>query len=817
MTRIYFFFAGALVTLVLLALLFFTRYQRMKHFSNEAFSKREIMLTWQRINSSLKSSLLIYPGKQDSSSHPLLLFHHSEFEKAGAEIARIDSLITDPHLHKRVDTLKEHFSSLTQWIKNRQLRDREWLSGDSSQLAQVMFLHELLNRGFNSSTRLMNEKQEQMYEHMMQTDVSAFALIAFAAVLIAVPSYWLLKESREKSKLNESLASQNAFVQLVLNGCGGPIAVFDERLNFRYLNKDAEIEFQLNDDRAIGKSWLELMPKAKGSEEYEAVVSTLSGRDVRAKKITTIAGKPAELSTVLLPQNMVLLLLRDISALENLNARLSTINETYDYAEQTSMIGSFRFDFKHKTFEYSNNMFRILGCEINELEPSAEKFFTFVHPEDLAELRSETESFFKTGVIRDLEYRIIRKDRRVIYVRNTAILTEIDGSPILIGTLQDITAEKQIADKLKERTEFAEAILNASVDSIVVIDRQLKILSANKKANPYPDRDITGEDVLAVFPLIQQSGAYDDVLRALKGEFVHNNEYYSLIRKRYYENFFIPLRNQENVVYAVVVVAHDITDIIEAKKRVDQYNAQLAEKNSELKQMNDELASFAYVASHDLQEPLRKIQTFISKLDAENQKELWSASARDYLRRINHAAARMRNLINDLLTYSRVSRGDAERVDTDLNALFTQVISMTKEESDPAQIEYDVLPTARVIPFQVEQLFSNLLSNALKFRKKDEPVVISLKVQKVLGKPGIDRHKEYYMFQLRDNGIGFDDRYNQQIFQLFQRLHGVSEYPGTGLGLAICKKIVENHEGTIHATGKEEVGAVFTFTLPVID
>ncbi|MFN2440426.1 MAG: ATP-binding protein, partial [Chitinophagaceae bacterium] len=251
-----------------------------------------------------------------------------------------------------------------------------------------------------------------------------------------------------------------------------------------------------------------------------------------------------------------------------------------------------------------------------------------------------------------------------------------------------------------------------------------------------------------------------------------------------------------------------------------QHNEILQEKNEELSKMNTELESFTYVASHDLQEPLRKIQTFAGLLQ-ERKKEQLSEDVKADLIKITTAANRMRVLIDDLLNYSCIVKDKHSYVETDLNKVvdnvlidFDLLIAQKK-----AIIKVEKLPTIEAIPLQMSQLFCNTIANALKFSKRDIPPVINIttnglsKVQ-LDQYPNLKKEIEYFEFIIKDNGIGFNQKYADQIFTIFQRLNGYNEYAGTGIGLAMCRKIALNHGGEIYAEGKENEGAVFHIILP---
>ena len=246
----------------------------------------------------------------------------------------------------------------------------------------------------------------------------------------------------------------------------------------------------------------------------------------------------------------------------------------------------------------------------------------------------------------------------------------------------------------------------------------------------------------------------------------------------------------------------------------------LEERNFELEQTNAELESFNHVASHDLQEPLRKIQIFISRISPEDM-ELLSDSGKEYIAKIKLATGKMRTLIDDLLLYSQSSKSDKLFEKTDLNTLLQnaeQDLAIDISEKK-AIINSKKLPITDVIPFQMQQLFINLIHNSLKYSHPNRTPILNITCEKVFlesiaSAKTSTNEKEYYKITFSDNGIGFKQEYAQSIFLIFKRLHAIQDFPGTGIGLAICKKIAENHFGTIKAEGELNIGASFSLFLP---
>lgn len=269
---------------------------------------------------------------------------------------------------------------------------------------------------------------------------------------------------------------------------------------------------------------------------------------------------------------------------------------------------------------------------------------------------------------------------------------------------------------------------------------------------------------------------------------------------------------------------HDITYIesllkIAAKRSEMEFerlqNERLLEmKNKELERQNIELASFAYISSHDLQEPLRKIQLFASRI-LFREKSNFSDSSLGYFQSITNAASRMQNLIESLLNYSSMDASEIHFVPTDLNLAIDEIKNNMIEllEKKNARIEVGQMPTLAVIPMQFQQLLTNLISNGIKYSREDVDPVIKINAEIVSEEEFAG--KQFWKINIADNGIGFPQEYEEKIFELFKRLHGKTDYEGTGIGLAICKKIAQKHDGFIRAIGNPGVGALFSIFVPV--
>ena len=272
------------------------------------------------------------------------------------------------------------------------------------------------------------------------------------------------------------------------------------------------------------------------------------------------------------------------------------------------------------------------------------------------------------------------------------------------------------------------------------------------------------------------------------------------------------ITDNADAVHRIVGITRDITSFRSFEKERER-------SIRELNRSNKELEEFAYVASHDLQEPLRKISTFSERMKSKFSDALGTDGVM-YLDRIMSSTENMRILIDNLLEFSRATKSSRAFQSCDLTSIIKEVMSdlELRVEETQAKVQVELLPEIDAVPSEMSQLFSNLIGNAIKFRDTEKSLVISIKSEKLTKSEKDKQHlpleRGYVKITIKDNGIGFEPEYKEKIFQIFQSLHGKTEYAGSGIGLAICKKIVDNHDGVIFAQGNLGSGSSFVVILP---
>jgi PAS domain S-box-containing protein len=395
-----------------------------------------------------------------------------------------------------------------------------------------------------------------------------------------------------------------------------------------------------------------------------------------------------------------------------------------------------------------------------------------------------------------------------------------------ISLIHDITDEVELRIALSDRSKYAENLIDSSVDRMFVIDRNFTVLAWNKKCEEYYNKwkeNVIGKNYLDLFPMIaENSEVMEAILQAMNGE-----QSYLSARKEIYlntitERFYIPLKTEEGEVNAILCVLHDVTRTYQAREELKHLNNSLEQKNVELENKHEEITTFAFVASHDLKEPLRKIHTFSDWL-LNTEGEHLSKTGKDYLQRINSSVKRVDSLIEDILILTKIHADRQHNQFIDLNTILIKVQEECKQtiEEKQARIESDLLPVVLGNENQMILLLRNLISNAIKFQGNQKTPELKISCQIIAGDENkskqilLDPEKEYAKVTFTDNGIGIDPKYAKKIFQVFQRLHGRDEYAGTGMGLAICKKIMENHKGMIELESSSDNGSAFACYFPL--
>ncbi|MBF4505438.1 PAS domain-containing protein [Flavobacterium sp. JLP] len=664
-----------------------------------------------------------------------------------------------------------------------------------------------------------------------ENDVVTGVIIVSYEVTEAVKARYLLTES------------ENAFRKLIMDS---PIAMAIFR------GKDHIIELANNTmmntlwhkglNETIGKPLLEVFPELEGQKYPELLNEVVSSGkvihenesvayiDIKGKlkkfyldyQYTPLFEKEGEISGVMVNVN-------DVSDKVRARKKVENAEQRARLAAEIAEIATWDLDIPTQKIIYSENLPIVFGHEKN-IKLTRLQMQQQIHPDDKWILEKAFEIALKTSIYK-YESRIIKPDNTIAWIKaHGKIFFDEDKEPIkMIGTIMNITDEKNNQEILMKSEQKFRLLADSMPQFIWTSDALGNINYFNEAVYTFSGVDRSEIGKYGWLQIVHPDDREENV-RIWMESIKTGNDYLFEHRFRRGDGQYrwqlsraIAQKDAEGNIQMWVGTSTDIQDqkdfTDQLEKVVHERTEELELKNKDLINMNIELQSFAYISSHDLQEPLRKIQTFASRLSDLDEQNI-SANAKTYLSRIEFAAKRMQTLIQDLLTYSRTNSAERVFVSTNLDDIAEEIISDFSEriEEKNAQVNFEPLGEVTVIPFQFRQLLHNLIGNAIKFSRKDVTPIIYIKAERIKGstiKHVVDfPEKNYYHLKVTDNGIGFDAAYKERIFEVFQRLNTESEFVGTGIGLAIVKKIVENHKGIITAIGEKDKGATFDIYIP---
>jgi PAS domain S-box-containing protein len=510
----------------------------------------------------------------------------------------------------------------------------------------------------------------------------------------------------------------------------------------------------------------------------------------------------------------------DITERKRAEATLSATRERLELALVSARMATFDWDIVRDLRTWDDNVHQLLGTSPATFAGQAGEFFKIIHPDDRSAVQAALDRARVTGSY-ETEYRAVWPDgsTRHIAARGTVLRDAAGQAVRMAGICWDITERRQA----EMQTRLQAAALQAAANAIAITDRAGTIQWVNDafaQLTGYGATEAVGQNPRVLKSGVHPPEFYAELWQTILAGRVWRNE---LVNQRkdgtlYTEEMTItPVRDGGGAITHFVAIKQDITarkqlelTLAKAKSALEQQNQELesrvAARTASLRQTMAEMERFAYVASHDLQEPLRTVSSF-SQLLARRYAGKLDSDADEFIAFIVDGAARMQNLINDLLALSRVDTRAKPFAAVDCGEVLRVVqenLAAALTESG-AVLTHDPLPRVLADRTQLIQLFQNLFSNAIKFRRPQAAPRIHVAVA---------RQADVWQFSVRDNGIGIDPQFFDRIFIVFQRLHNRDEYPGTGIGLAICKKIVERHGGRLWVESEPGNGSTFHFIIP---
>lgn len=526
-----------------------------------------------------------------------------------------------------------------------------------------------------------------------------------------------------------------------------------------------------------------------------------------------------------------LFIAEDITSAHASEQEIEAKNKLITETEEILQFGTWSWDAETNKLTLSDGLFALIGSKRQDAEMGLDYYLQFVSQEDITVLTEK----IKASVIskQDFSYTYnlttAAGEHKIVCSTGKVVLSSTGQLAKIIGVTRNVTQQENAYRELlyyKQMTLEKERFLESGSWELDMNTGKLMWSDGMYRLFEYePDADGNYPSSSVDFYYSHLSVSQAEKNRKAWDNFIKNkNENYYVVEStitanngevKRLETFAKIIRDENGAPVTVMGASKNIT-------RLREYERQLEKRLSDLERSNKELEEFAYVASHDLQEPLRKVSTFSERLQIKYE-GLLGDEGKAYISRMQNATANMRMLIDNLLNFSRLTSKKVEYEKVNLDKLLDETLSEIELQVDESgtKIVRAPLPVLEVIPSQIKQLFSNIILNSIKFAREGVSPVIAIACSKLTQQENeaykLQKDLQYYAISIQDNGIGFEQEYAEKIFQIFQRLHGKAEYPGAGIGLAICKKIAENHHGKLLAVGKPGEGATFTVLLPEVN
>lgn len=626
------------------------------------------------------------------------------------------------------------------------------------------------------------------------------------------------QRTSELNRQNILLRQQNHLVKKILDSSVDLIAVYDTDAKIISINQSALNAMKAKEEEVMGKQLLDVLPQMKGTQGYKDLLRAINGETIHNEVYySPVSNRYYENSLVPLKDHddkiyAVLVMAHD-------NTELIISAKKLNEAQQIAQIGHWDWEVSTNHLTWSDNMYNVYG--INTVDGiDFDKFISLIHPDDRANMQANIEFAFQSQAFNDFYHRIITPagETKIMYARGEVVVDKDGKVARMVGTGQDVTKQKlleqqliETSKKFEERNRFIEKLISSSLDLIMVVDKDLRFITLNKKAETVFGKvfkgPIIGEKISDINPSVIGTQSYQDLLDAFKGNIIIRDKVKTTTGgDQYYEHNYVPLFNEDDEVYAVMVISHDITENIRQMEELKKLSESDVQKNN-----------FIAMASHELKTPITSIKGYVQLLlnafdkDKEKEKPLPPLLVRSSLISVDKQITRLTRLISELLDLTKIETGTLElkKEKFSLNALAIETVedilyTNTKHEIN---LFHDFQSYVFADKDRVGQVMINFLTNAIKYSPNSNKIDVWVHQTK----------NGQVAFTVKDYGIGIDKEEQEKIFERFYRARGKEEqtYPGFGIGLFIAKEFVEKHGGQVLVESEKGKGSAFTFNLPI--
>ena len=622
----------------------------------------------------------------------------------------------------------------------------------------------------------------------------------------------------ELNRQNILLKQQNHLVKKILDSSVDLIAVYDTEAKIISINQSALNVMKAKEEEVMGKKLLDVLPLMKDTQGYRDLLRAINGETIHNEiYYSPVSNRYYENSLVPLKDHddkiyAVLVMAHD-------NTELITSTKKLNEAQQIAQVGHWDWEVSANRLTWSDNMYNVYGLHTAD-GVDFDKFISLVHPDDRANMQANIEFAFQSQTFNDFYHRIITPagETKIMYSRGEVVVDKDGKVTRMVGTGQDVTKQKlleqqliETSKKFEERNRFIEKLISSSLDLIMVVDKDLRFITLNKKAETVLGKvfkgPIIGEKISDINPSVVGTQSYQDLLDAFKGNIIIRDKVKTTIGEdQYYEHNYVPLYNEDGEVYAVMVISHDITE-----------NIRQMEELKKLSESDVQKSNFISMASHELKTPITSIKGYVQLLlnafdkNKEKERPLPPLLVRSSLISVDKQITRLTRLISELLDLTKIETGTLElkKEKFSLNALAIETVedilyTNTKHEIN---LFHDFQSYVFADKDRIGQVMINFLTNAIKYSPNSNKIDVWIRRTK----------NSQVAFTVQDYGIGIDKDEQEKIFERFYRAKGKEEqtYPGFGIGLFIAKEFVEKHGGQVLVESEKGKGSAFTFNLPI--